>query len=454
MLSEPESSQERTGRLPPQDIDAERSVLGAMLLEDDAVTDVMGLLAATDFYKPNHGRIFEGMVALYERNEPLDEVTLAAALKGRGELDQVGGAAYLADLTESVPTAANVLYYARIVRSRALTRRLIHAATSIAGSGYERSGDIDILLDEAESKIFEITSDREQRAFTPMRDIVKGAFDNIHKLYDNKNDITGIATGFADLDRVTSGFQPADLIIVAGRPSMGKTAFALGVAQNAALNHKTKVAVFSLEMSKEQLVMRMLSSEARIDSQRLRRGQLREDDWAKLADATGLLHQAPIFIDDTGSISILEMRAKARRLQAEQGLGLIVVDYLQLMRGRSGTEGREREISEISRGLKALAKELSVPVVALSQLNRSLEQRQDKRPMLSDLRESGAIEQDADVIAFVYRDEYYHPDSELRGVAEIIIGKQRNGPTDTVKLKFSREITRFDNLAKQAPGAI
>lgn len=449
-LSDSQPPIERHGRVPPQDTDAERSVLGAMLLEEGAVSEVMGLLRPDDFYRPAHARIFEAMGTLYERNEPLDEITIASCLKETGKLDSVGGQAFLASLTESVPTAANVTYYARIVRSRALTRRLISAATSIAGSGYEGQGDIDALLDEAESKIFEITSSREQRAFTPLKDIVKDAFKQIEKLYEQKEPITGVSTGFADLDRVTSGFQPADLIIIAGRPSMGKTAFALGVAQNAALNNKTAVAVFSLEMAKEQLVMRMLCSEARIDGSRLRGGMLKDTDWPKLARAAGQLAEAPIYIDDTGSISILEMRAKARRLQSEHGLGLIVVDYLQLMLGRSVIEGREREISEISRGLKALAKELSVPVVALSQLNRSLENRQDKRPMLSDLRESGAIEQDADVIAFVYRDEYYNKESEHKGLAELIIGKQRNGPTDTVTLKFFREYTRFENYVPPA----
>ncbi len=433
------------GRMPPQDMDAERSVLGAMLLERDAVSETLAVIKPDEFYRPAHGHILAAMVALYERGEPIDEVTVAAQLKAVGQLDSVGGASYLATLTESVPTAANVTYYARIVHNSALTRRLIQAATGIAGAGYEGKGDIDMLLDEAEAKIFEITSARDTRSFVPLKEIVKDSFKLIEKAYDRKESITGLTTGFVDLDDKTSGLQASDLIIVAGRPSMGKTAFALGVAQNSAITTKTPVAVFSLEMSKEQLVMRMLCSEARVDSQRMRRGMLKDQEWAKLAQACGLLTEAPVYIDDTGSISVLEMRAKARRLQAEVGLGLVVVDYLQLMRGRAGQEGREREISEISRGLKALAKELSVPVMALSQLNRSLEQRQDKRPVLSDLRESGAIEQDADVICFVYRDEYYNHDSEDKGVAEIIIGKQRNGPTDTVKLKFTREHTRFDN---------
>lgn len=433
----------RPGRLPPQDIDAERSVLGAMLLETTAVGEVLQLLNPDDFYRAPHGRIYESMQTLFERNEPIDEITVSAQLKFVGHLESVGGTAFLASLTDSVPTAANVTHYARIVRDHALSRRLINAATEIASSGYE-GGDIAQLLDQAEAKIFEITRAREHRSFTSMKEAVKDAFKRIEKLYERKEAVTGVTSGFADLDRITSGLQPSDLIIVAGRPSMGKTAFALNMGLNSALRSKTSVAVFSLEMSKEQLVMRMLCSEARIDNQKLRGGSLKDTDWPKLAKAAGMLTECPLYVDDTGAISILEMRAKSRRLQAEKGLGLIIVDYLQLMRGRS-TESREREISEISRGLKALAKELSVPVIALSQLNRSLEQRTDKRPMLSDLRESGAIEQDADVIMFVYRDEYYNPESPDKGIAEIIIGKQRNGPTDTVKLRFFKEFTKFEN---------
>ncbi len=449
MQSEP--SRERSGRVPPQDVDAERSVLGGMLIDDTAVAESVGLLQPEDFYRPAHGRIFEAMLVLYERSEPIDEITLRSQLQTMGALEGVGGGTYVGSLSEAVPTAANVVHYAHIVRDKALNRRLIQAATAIVGSCYEGAHQSDVLLDDAEAKIFAITSDRQQRAFTPLKDVVKDAFKQIEKLYENKEPITGVSTGFVDLDVMTSGLQPSDLIIVAGRPSMGKTAFALGLAQNAAIRSKTPVAVFSLEMSKEQLVMRMLCSEARIDSQRMRGGMLKDQDWPKLATAAGSLSAAPIYLDDTGSISVLEMRAKSRRLQAEKGLGLIVVDYLQLMRGRAGQEGREREISEISRGLKALAKELSVPVVALSQLNRSLEARQDKRPMLSDLRESGAIEQDADVICFVYRDEYYNPETEAKGVAEVIIGKQRNGPTGTALLKFFREFTRFENHTASGP---
>lgn len=440
--------EKRVGRIPPQDQDAERSVLGAMLLEPEAVSEVLPLLNPEDFYRSSHARTFGAMVNLYERNEPIDEVTISAELRGQGQLETVGGVTGLAMLTESVPTAANVLYYARIVRERALSRRLINVATAIASTGYEGRADVDVMLDQAEARIFEITSSRDQRNFVPLKEVVKEAFRRVEILYEQKSAVTGIPTSFVDLDRMTSGLQPADLIIVAGRPSMGKTALALNVALAASQETKQTTAVFSLEMSKEQLVMRMLCSEARIDSQRLRGGFLKDSDWPKLARTAGVLAEAPLYIDDTGALTILEMRAKARRLQAERGLGLIVVDYLQLMHGRMGSEGREREISEISRGLKALAKELQVPVMALSQLNRSLEQRQDKRPMLSDLRESGAIEQDADVICFVYRDEYYNTDTPDPGIAEIIIGKQRNGPTGTIKLRFFREHTRFENLAK------
>jgi replicative DNA helicase len=441
------------GRVPPQDLDAERSVLGAMLLENTAVAEVVGIIKTDDFYRRGHAQIFEAMLVLYERSEPIDEVTVAAQLRSQGALEKVGGVVYLAGLTERVPTAANVLHYGRIVRDRALARRLIAAATSIAGTGYEPGTEVDVLLDQAESKIFEITGAREQRNFVALRDVITSAIMQLEQRYERQEDVTGLSTGFMDLDKITSGLQASDLVIVAGRPAMGKTAFALNLALHAAIQAKKSAAVFSLEMSKEQLVMRMLCSEARVDSMRLRTGKFIAADWSKLTQAAGLLAAAPLYIDDSGSISILEMRAKARRLAAEKGLGLIVVDYLQLLRGRgTGAEGREREISEISRGLKALAKELNVPVVALSQLNRSLEQRADKRPMLSDLRESGAIEQDADVIAFVYRDEYYNETSPDKGIAEIIIGKQRNGPTGTVKLRFHGEITRFENLAKSSSG--
>lgn len=443
----------RSKRVPPQDLEGERSVLGAMMLERSAVTACIETLKPEDFYRPAHGYIFEAILELFEKNEPVDEVTVHSALKLTGRLDAVGGIDYLNELCASTPTAANVDHYARMVRNAALTRKLINAATGIVSAGYEGASDVNVLLDQAESTVFEITSSRDQRSYTEMKDAVKDAFKQIEKLYERRDPITGVPTQYYDLDKMTSGLQPSDLIIVAGRPSMGKTAFALNMAQNAALKTGTPVLVFSLEMSTAQLVMRMLCSEARIDAHKLRAGALSKNDWPRLARAAGDLAEAPIFIDDTGSIPVLEMRAKARRLKAERDLGLIVVDYLQLMRGRANSEGREKEISEISRGLKALAKELNVPVVALSQLNRSLEQRQDKRPMLSDLRESGAIEQDADVIMFVYRDEYYNPESAEKGIAEIIIGKQRNGPVGTVQLRFVNSNVRFENLSREEPGA-
>ena len=446
-----ESVQERQGRLPPQDLNAERSVLGAMMLEVGAVSDAIGGLKADHFYRPAHAKVFEAMRELYDRSEPIDEITLQARLREGGALEEVGGVSFLASLSDGVPSAANISHYAKIVRERALLRRLIAATSSIATKGYEGTTDIEQLLDDAEVSIFEITSDRDQRSFSTMNELVKEAFKAIEKRFEDKTTITGVPTGFSDFDKMTAGLQPSDLIIVAGRPSMGKTALALNMAQSAAVEQGKRVAVFSLEMAKEQLVMRMLCSQARIDASRMRGGFLKDSDWPKLAKAAGQLSQAPIYIDDTGAISILEMRAKCRRLQADKGLDLIMVDYLQLMRGSSSSDGsREREISEISRGLKALARELSVPVIALSQLNRSLEQRQDKRPMLSDLRESGAIEQDADVITFVYRDDYYNPESEDKGLAEIIIGKQRNGATGTVKLTFLKQFTLFADLQREA----
>jgi replicative DNA helicase len=447
MMTQPMSERGR-GRVPPQDTDAERSVLGAILLDPQRFSEIASALRSEDFYRPSHAHVFEAVVNLFERNEPIDEITVSSELSTLGKLEAVGGHVYLAKLTDSVPSAANVSYYAKIVRSRALARRLIGATTDIAGSVYEGQQDIELLLDEAESKIFEITANREQKGFMPIKEVVKDAFAMIEARYEKKQAITGVPTGFIDFDHMTAGFQPGDLVIVAGRPSMGKTALALNIAQHAAIRGNTSVAMFSLEMGREQLVSRMLCSEARIDSQRMRGGFLKDSDWPKLARAAGALTEAKMYIDDTGALNILETRAKCRRLQAEKGLGMIIIDYLQLMHGRA--ESREREISEISRGLKGLAKELKVPVVALSQLNRSLESRQDKRPMLSDLRESGAIEQDADVICFVYRDEYYNPDSETKGQAELIIGKQRNGPTGTCHLKFFNEHTRFENLKKEA----
>lgn len=433
-------------KLPPQNIEAEQSILGGILIENDALNSVLEILEDTDFYREAHQKIFHGMITLSEKNEPLDLVTLTNELKKRKELEEVGGASYLASLVDSVPTAANIIYYAKIVKEKSILRKLISTATEIVTQSYQDGKDLEDFLDEAEQAIFRISEHRVKPAFFPIKEIVKESFKVIEKLYEKKELITGVPSGFKDLDRKTAGFQNADLIIVAGRPSMGKTAFCLNFAQHAAINVRIPTAIFSLEMSKEQLAIRMLCSEARVDSARLRSGFLSESDWPKLTMAAGALSDAPIFIDDAPAISVLELRAKARRLKADRGLGLVIVDYLQLMKGRSGVERREQEISEISRSLKALAKELNIPVIAISQLSRKTEERTGRRPQLSDLRESGAIEQDADVIIFIYRDEVYNPDSDRKGLSEVIIGKQRNGPTGKVELTFLSEYTTFKDL--------
>jgi len=433
-------------KLPPQNIEAEQSILGGILIENEALNRVLETLEEKDFYREAHQKIFKCMIGLSEKNEPLDLITLTNALKKRKELEEVGGASYLASIVDSVPTAANIFYYAKIVKEKAILRKLISTATEIITQSYQERKDLDDFLDEAEQAIFRISEHQVKPAFYPVKDVVKESFKLIEKLYEKKELITGVPSGFKDLDKKTAGFQPADLIIVAGRPSMGKTAFCLNIAQYAAITTRVPTAIFSLEMSKEQLAIRMLCSESRVDSARLRSGFLGESDWPKLTMAAGVLSDAPIFIDDAAAISVLELRAKARRLKAERGLGLVVVDYLQLMRGRSGVERREQEISEISRSLKALAKELNIPVIAISQLSRKAEDRPGRRPQLSDLRESGAIEQDADVILFIYRDEVYNPDSDHKGVSEVIIGKQRNGPTGKVDLSFVSEYTTFKDL--------
>jgi replicative DNA helicase len=433
-------------KLPPQNIEAEQSILGGVLIENDALNTVVEFLEDGDFYREAHQKIFNCMIALSEKNEPLDLITLTNELKKKKELEEIGGASYLAGLVESVPTAANIAYYAKIVKEKSILRKLISTATDIVTQSYQERKDLEDFLDEAEQAIFRISENQVRPAFYPIKDIVKESFKVIERLYEKKELITGVPSGFKDLDRKTAGFQNADLIIVAGRPSMGKTALCLNIAQQAAINAKVSTAIFSLEMSKEQLAIRMLCSEARVDSARLRSGFLSESDWPKLTMAAGALSDAPIFIDDSAAISVLELRAKARRLKADRGLGLVIVDYLQLMRGRSGVERREQEISEISRSLKALAKELNIPVIAISQLSRKAEDRPGRRPQLSDLRESGAIEQDADVIIFIYRDEVYNPDSDHKGTAEVIIGKQRNGPTGKVDLSFISEFTTFKDL--------
>ncbi|PLX87491.1 MAG: replicative DNA helicase [Desulfuromonas sp.] len=444
----------RSHKLPPQNLEAEMSVLGGVLLENEALNRALEVLSPDDFYRESHRKIFKALIALSEKNEPADLVTLTAALKATAELDDAGGSAYLATLVDYVPTAANIVYYCRLVKEKAVARRLIQVSTDIATRGYD-GGDMEEILDQAEKSIFEIAENRIRPSFFPVRDILKDTFKTIEKLYDRKELVTGVPSGYLELDKMTAGMQSGDLVIIAGRPSMGKTAFALNVVEYATTHADTKVpaVVFSLEMSKEQLVQRMLCSVARVDAGRLRTGHLGESDWPKLTMGAGQMSEAPIFIDDTPAISVLELRSKARRLKAEHGLGLIVVDYLQLMRG-SSTENRQQEISEISRSLKALAKELELPVIALSQLNRSLESRTDKRPMMADLRESGAIEQDADVIMFVYRDAVYCDACKKRDGscdkghekdAEIVIGKQRNGPIGTVHLTFRGEFTRFEN---------
>lgn len=437
-------------KLPPQNIDAEMSILGGILLENEAINRVLDILVPDDFYRESHRKIMRAMIELNEHREPCDLITLTTILKKRGELDEVGGGAYLATLVDFVPTAANISYYGRIVKEKAIARNLIHAATEIVTDGYDEQAEIEELLDKAQKTIFEISENRVKTPYFQLNAILKDTIKYIGDLYEKKEHTTGVPTGFLDLDHKTAGFQRSDLIIIAGRPSMGKTAFALNIAQYASIYAAPRypVAIFSLEMSKEQLVTRLLCSEARVDASRLRTGNLLDGDWEKIMRGAEKLFEAQIFIDDTPAISVLELRAKARRLKAEHEIGMIVVDYLQLMRGSGSPESRQQEISEISRSLKALAKELSVPVVALSQLNRGLESRNDKRPMMSDLRESGAIEQDADVIMFVYRDEVYNKDNpEVRGKAEIIIGKQRNGPIGTVDLTFLGEFTRFENYA-------
>ncbi|MEK6196963.1 MAG: replicative DNA helicase [Desulfobacterales bacterium] len=437
-------------RLPPQNLEAEQCVLGSVLLQQGALVKILELVAPSDFYREAHKNIFSAMVSLFEKNEPQDIITVSNILKDKNKLDEIGGPAYLANLTDIVPVAANIIYYAQIIRSKAILRRLIQTSIEIAARCYEEQDDIDSLVDDAEKTIFEISRTKSNQGFQALSKIIPESFKRIERLAEKKELITGVPTGYDDLDRITCGLQSSDIIILAGRPSMGKTALAMNIVQNAAIFHKVPVAVFSLEMSKEQLGMRMLCSVSRVDSQDLRTGHIRDTDWPKLARATGILSDAPIFIDDSPAISVLEMRAKSRRLKTEHNIGLVVVDYLQLMRGRSNTERREQEISEISRSLKAMAKELDLPVIALSQLNRSLESRPNKRPQLSDLRESGAIEQDADVICFLYRDEIYNKseDNPKRGIAEVIIGKQRNGPTGTIELTFIDKFTTFENYSR------
>ena len=450
-LEVPEFSSEiSAGRVPPHSNDAEQSVLGAVLLDNEALNTMLEILQPDDFYHAGHRTIAETMIELNERLEPIDAVTLCEALRGSAKLDVVGGVEYISRLVDIVPTALNTEYYSKIIKEMSLRRKLIHQAGEIADAAFNERGDIDSFIDSVEQKIFKVSESRISPSFVKVGDIVRDSIKEVEKNYTSKEPITGVASGFSDFDKMTSGLQASDLIILAGRPSMGKTSLALSILRHIGMDSRKACAFFSLEMSKQQIVLRLLCSQAKVSSSKVRSGNLGESDFPRLVDAASELSQAPIYIDDTPALSVLEMRAKARRLHKEQELSMIVVDYLQLMRGGSRrVERREQEISEISSSLKALAKELNLPVIALSQLNRSVESRQDKRPMMSDLRESGAIEQDADIISFVYRDEVYNPDTPDKGVAEFIIGKHRNGPVGTVRLAFQNEYTLFENLAEE-----
>ncbi|GAB5520546.1 MAG: replicative DNA helicase [Rhodothermales bacterium] len=442
------------GRVPPQAVDIEQSVLGAMMISQEAISKAIEVLPADAFYNSKHQTIFEAILALFERANPVDLITLSEELKRRKKLDEIGGAYYLTELTTSVDTAANVEYHARIIAEKSLLRKLIETMTKLVGQSYDASADAFEMLDQAERDIFKISDTQLRRPAAAMSQVVKETIEKLQAIHGRDTGITGVPTGFARLDDMTGGWQPSDLIIIAARPSMGKTAFALSMARNAAL-HPTEpkgIAIFSLEMSAQQLAQRLLTSEARVDAQAARTGRLRDDDWLKLARAAGRLAEAPIYIDDTPGLGVLELRAKCRRLKAEHGIGLVVVDYLQLMHGSKDSGSREQEIAQISRSLKMLAKELDLPVIALSQLSRAVETRGgDKRPQLSDLRESGSIEQDADVVAFIYRAERYgitvdENGNSTEGLGEIIIGKQRNGPIGNVQLAFVHQFARFENL--------
>lgn len=435
-------------RLPPQNLDAERSTLGAMFLEKESIFRAMEILRPGDFYKDAHRLIYQTVLDLTNRGEPVDLVTVTEELRQKNQLEKIGGITYLTELAGSVPTAAHVEFYARIVEEKSLLRQLIRAATEIVTLGYDSQDEVNNIIDQAEHLIFSIANRRAGRTVVNLKNILIETFEQIEKLYESRGAVTGVPTGFNDLDRLTAGFQPSDLIILAARPSMGKTTFALNIAEYAAVNLKLPVVVFSLEMSKEQLAMKLLCSEAGVDNQRIRTGNLQEEDWPRLSHALGRLSESVMFIDDSPSLSVLDVRAKARRIKADSGLSLIIVDYLQLMQGPKRIENRQQEVSEISRGLKALARELSVPVIALSQLSRAVEQRQNKRPTLSDLRESGSLEQDADLVCFLYREDYYEPETEKKNITEFIIAKHRNGPLGTVEFLFQKEYSKFLSLER------
>ncbi|MBU2498474.1 MAG: replicative DNA helicase [Proteobacteria bacterium] len=437
-------------KVPPQNIEAEQAILAGILINNDAMNQVVDILSVDDFYRENHMHLFEGMIELYNDNEPIDLITLSQCLKEKNLMEKAGGAEYLASLVDAISTSAGIVYHAEIVRDLSVRRKLINQCSVISEACFGSWQKTDELLDMAEQSIFDIAEDKIGETFSTMEEVIRGSFRKLESVAEREGFITGVPSGFKDFDRYTAGLQPSDLIILAGRPSMGKTALALNIGYNAAQETRKGVAVFSLEMSKMQLGMRLLGFHAGIDATKLRTGFLRDTDWMKLTESANQLSELPIFIDDSSWVSVLEMKAKCRRLRKKMDLALVIVDYLQLIQGRRSAESRQTEISEISRSLKALAKDLDVPVMALSQLNRKVEDRPNKKPQLADLRESGAIEQDADVIAFIYRDELYHPVSdENRNVAEIIIAKQRNGPTGLFKLTFQKELTRFRDYAEE-----
>ena len=438
------------GKVPPHDIEAEQAIIGSMLTDKDAVISAIEVLKPDDFYREDNKIIYEAILNLYNRSEPIDVITVRAELESMGKIDNVGGLEYLVELPDKVPTTANSMKYIKIVEEKSSLRKLIKTANEIIELGYNPTEDVDDIMEGAEKKIFNIMQDKDQKGYSPLKDVLVESFTKLEELYNRKQHITGVPSGFTDLDYRTAGFHGSELILIAARPAMGKTAFALNIATNAALRANVPVALFSLEMSKEQLVNRILCSESMVDSNKIRTGKLEEDDWTKLAETIGPLSEAEMYIDDTPGINIMEIRAKCRKLKIEKNIGLVVIDYLQLIQGTGKRNGsREQEISEISRSLKILAKEIDVPVIALSQLSRAAEQRPDHRPMLSDLRESGAIEQDADIVMFLYRDDYYNEDSEKKNIAEVIIAKHRGGSTGTVELLWLGNYTKFVNIERR-----
>ncbi|MCA1064429.1 replicative DNA helicase (plasmid) [Rossellomorea sp. AcN35-11] len=436
-------------RMPPANIEAEQAVLGAVFYEPSILVTIMGILEPDDFYRSSHIKIYRVMCNLNDKGKPVDIIGVTEELSSQGELEDVGGVSYMSDLASSIPTVANVEFYAKIVEEKAILRRLIRSATTLISDAYEQKDDVDAILDNAEKTVLQVSNRKNAGSFKNIKDVMVETYDNIEQLHSNQGEITGLPTGFKDLDNITAGFQKNDLIIMAARPSVGKTAFALNIAQGIGTKTNENVAIFSLEMGADQLAMRMLCAEGNIDAQRMRTGQLEASDWSKLTMAVGVLSNSGIFIDDTPGIKINEIRSKCRKLKQEHGLGMILIDYLQLIQGSGRTENRQQEVSEISRSLKELARELQVPVIALSQLSRGVEQRQDKRPMMSDIRESGSIEQDADIVGFLYREDYYDKEAENKNIIEIIIAKHRNGPVGNISLAFIKEYNKFVNLERR-----